>query len=195
MGNNISFGASHARGKIVFCDGSVQEFEEPLTAAELMLEHPQQVVVELDSAMKERRPSPLPADKKLEMRKMYVMLPVKRGKAVGLSGEESRRIVMMVNYSATLHCKYNKDLVVCSPRLLPWIARLWRNNEIGEVGVLQRKEDNNFAEQVAEMIEERPEYYLSRQMSGKGWKPSLDTIKEKNKIKTKLSHWLFLKSF
>ncbi|MED6138279.1 hypothetical protein PIB30_072754 [Stylosanthes scabra] len=189
MGNHIS----HARGKIVFCDGSVQEFEEPLTAAELMLEHPQQVVVELDSAMKERRPTPLPADKKLEMRKMYVMLPVKRGKAVGLSGEESRRIVMMVNYSATLHCKYNNDVVACSPRLLPWIARLWRNNEIGEGGVLQRKEDNN---NIAEMIdEERPEYYLSRQMSGKGWKPSLDTIKEKNKVKTKLSHWLFLKSF
>ncbi|KAL1312731.1 hypothetical protein HN51_039333 [Arachis hypogaea] len=193
MGNHVSFGASHVRGKIVFCDGSVQEFDEPLTAAELMLEHPQQVVVEMDSAMKERRPTPLPADKKLEMRKMYVMLPVKRGKAVGLSGEECRRIVMMVNYSATLHCKYN-DLAVCSPRLLPWIARLWRNNEM-----LQRKEENmagnNIEQLVPEIIEDRPEYYLSRQMSGKGWKPSLDTIKEKNKINTKLSRWFFIKSF
>lgn len=194
MGNHISFRASDATVKIVYWDGSVQEFDQPLTVAELMLEHPQQVVVEFHSAVNQKRPTPLPADKKLEMRKVYLMLPVKRGKPVGLSGEESRRILLMVN--SALHSKY----LMCSPRFLPWLARLCQNTTIGEGGVLQRNEDMenreeryDFSEFLPEMMEGRPEY-LSRQLSGKAWKPSLDTIKEK-KIKRKLSHWLFLKSF
>ncbi|KAG4928646.1 hypothetical protein JHK85_055132 [Glycine max] len=192
MGNQI---ARDATGKIVYWDGSVQEFDEPLTVAELMLEHPQQVVLDFHSAVKEKRPTPLPADEKLEMKKTYVMVPVKRGKPVLLSSEDSRRILLIVNSS--LHSKY----FVSSSGFLPWLSRLFHSE--GEVvSVLQRKEEveventverYGFSEFLPEMIEgSRPEY-MSRQLSGKGWKPSLDTIKEK-KVKTKLSRWLlFLK--
>ena len=64
-----------------------------------------------------------------------------------------------------------------------------------EVEVENTVERYGFSEFLPEMIEgSRPEY-MSRQLSGKGWKPSLDTIKEK-KVKTKLSRWLlFLKGF
>ena len=85
MGNQI---ARDATGKIVYWDGSVQEFDEPLTVAELMLEHPQQVVLDFHSAVKEKRPTPLPADEKLEMKKTYVMVPVKRGKCACCFGSK-----------------------------------------------------------------------------------------------------------
>ncbi|XP_027367486.1 uncharacterized protein LOC113873531 [Abrus precatorius] len=192
MGNQISLRPSDTTGKIVFWDGSVQQFEQPLTVAEVMLEHPEQVVVEFNAAVKQKRPIPLPADKKLEMNKVYLMLPVRRGKPLGLSGEESRRILLMVN--SALQSKY----LVCSPRFLPWLTRLCQTTTIVEP---QRKEEEmgkkeercDFSEFLPELLEGRPEY-LNRQLSGKGWKPSLDTIKEKH-IEKKLTHWLFLKNF
>ncbi|KAK7284588.1 hypothetical protein RJT34_19337 [Clitoria ternatea] len=187
MGNQTSY----ATGKIVYWDGSVQEFDQPITVAELMLENPQQVVVDFHSAMNHKRPCPLPADQKLDMNKTYLMLPVKPGKPVGLSSEESGRIFLMLNSS--LHSKF----LMCSG-FLPWLARLFHR---GEAPMLQRKESvenkeeryDFFPEILPEMIEGRPEF-MSRQLSGKGWKPSLDTIKEK-KVKRQISHWLFLKSF
>ncbi|CAJ1875741.1 unnamed protein product [Sphenostylis stenocarpa] len=191
MGNQIA--RDRGTGKIVYWDGSVQEFDEPVTVAELMMEHPQQVVLDFHSAVKQKRPTPLSADEKLEMKKTYVMVPVKRGKPVGLSREDSRRILFIVN--SALHSRY----FVSSSGFLPWLARLFHNE--GEVAVLLRKEEPvnteeryDFSEFLPEMIEGRPEF-LSRQLSGKGWKPSLDTIKEK-KVNRKLSRWLFfLKSF
>ncbi|KAK7337510.1 hypothetical protein VNO77_18089 [Canavalia gladiata] len=188
MGNQISFGGSDGRGKIVYWDGSVEEFDKPLTVAEVMLEHPQHVVVELLSAVNQKRPIPLPADKKLEMKKTYVMLPLKPGKPVVLSSEDSRRILFIVNSMS-------------SSGFLPWLARLFhtKNAAIGDLSMLKRKKEvestqdrNGFSEFLPEMLEERAEY-MSRQLSGKGWKPSLDTIKEK-KVKTKMPHWLFFKS-
>ncbi|OIW13416.1 hypothetical protein TanjilG_33065 [Lupinus angustifolius] len=190
MGNHISFRPSNATGKIVHYDGSVQQFNQPLTVAELMLEHPQQVVVEFHSTMNQNKPIPLPADKNLEMKKIYIMLPLKQGKPVGL-----HHILFIVNSS--LNSKY----LISSSGFLPWLARLCHNSTIFEDDkVLKRKErmENreercDFSEYIEEMIEERPEY-LSRQLSGKGWKPSLDTIKEK-KMKKKLSHWFFSHKF
>lgn len=195
MGNQISFRPSDSRGKVVFLDGSVQEFEEPITAAELMMDHPQKVVVEFHSAVKQKRPTPLPADKKLETNKIYLMLPVKQGKPVGLSGEETRRVLLMVN--SVLHSNY----VLCSTKIFPWFSSLCHSSEIVEP---RRKEEMkeeevekggrcDFSENLPEILEGRPDY-LNRQISGKGWKPSLDTIKEKN-IEKKHPHWLFLKSF
>ncbi|RDX89616.1 hypothetical protein CR513_28640, partial [Mucuna pruriens] len=194
MGNQVSLRPSDARGKIVLWDGSVQEIEQSVTVAELMLEHPEQVVVELHSAVNQKRPTPLPADKKLETNKVYLMIPVKRGKPVGLSGEEGRRILLILN--SALHSKG----LVTSSKFLPWLTRLCQNTTIVEPGVGQRKEEEidkkercNFSELLPEVLEGRPEY-LNRQLSGKGWKPSLDTIKEKT-IDRKLNHWLFLKTF
>ncbi|KAK7269620.1 hypothetical protein RIF29_22353 [Crotalaria pallida] len=183
MGNHFSLFPSKFTGKIVLYDGSVQEFEQPLTVAELMLEHPQQVVVEFHLAMNQKRPTPLPADKKLEMNKVYMMLPMKRGKPVGLSGEESRRILMILN-SALHNSKY-----------LPWFARLCHapNNNVEEAKPIKGVHFHNQRKEVRfelELEAGRPEY-LSRELSGKGWKPSLDTIKEK-KIERKVTHWLFL---
>ncbi|KAK7278188.1 hypothetical protein RJT34_23213 [Clitoria ternatea] len=192
MGNQVSLRPSDAAGKIVLWDGSVHDLEQSVTVAELMLEHPEQVVVEFNAALKQKRPTPLPADKKLEMNKVYLMVPVKRGKPVGLSVEETQRILFLVN--SAFHSKYP----VCSSRFLPWITRFCQTTTIVEPGqkkdgeVDKNEERFDFSEFLTETLEGRPEY-LNRQLSGKGWKPSLDTIKEKN-VGRKLNHWLFIKS-
>ncbi|GAU11284.1 hypothetical protein TSUD_342750 [Trifolium subterraneum] len=189
MGNHISF---HATTKIIYYDGSVQEFDEPITVAELMLEHPKHVVVDFHSAVNQKKPTPLPADKNLEMNKKYVMVPMKPGKPIGLSAEDCRRIV-----NSSLH---SNNYLMRSQGFIPWLVRFMKKKkvEIGEVETsfqINEEERFEFCEFLPEMMEERGEYLnLSRQLSGKGWKPSLDTIKEKKVEKKQLSRWLFLRS-
>jgi hypothetical protein len=155
-----------------------------------MLENPKHVVVEFHSAINQKKPTPLPADKNLEMNKKYVMVPMKPGKPIGLSAEDCRRIV-----NSSLHSNY----LMRSQGFIPWLVRFMKKKkvEIGEVETsfqINEEERFEFCEFLPEMMEERAEYLnLSRQLSGKGWKPSLDTIKEK-KVKKKLSGWLFLRT-
>ncbi|GLU16771.1 hypothetical protein SLE2022_331860 [Rubroshorea leprosula] len=194
MGNYMSFGrrSESGTGKVVLGDGTVQEFDGTLTVAELMLEHPQQVVVEFHSAVAEKKPTPLPADKKLDMGKVYLMLPLKRGKPAALSSEEARCVLL----SATTLLR-SKSLF-SSPKFLPLFAgicttgpaeKMQRLSPPRENGRERNEEVESVVEFLPESLEGRPEY-MSRQISCKGWKPSLDTIKEKN-VKVKVSHWLF----
>lgn len=189
MGNQISFGATDKKGKIVHWDGSVEEFERPVMVAELMVEHPQQVVVELHSAMNQSRPVPLAADKKLERNNIYVMLPLRRGKPVRLNSEESRRLLLMVDSALR-----SKSLLF-STRFLSRVARVCRGRSVGEGVVKKDQEKEKIGERhvcceiLSDITESTPEY-LSRQFSGKEWKPSLDTIDEKKNQK-RLSGCLF----
>ncbi|KAK5776356.1 uncharacterized protein LOC108479076 isoform X1 [Gossypium arboreum] len=181
-------------GKVILRDGTIQEFSWPLTVAELMLEHPQQVVVEYHAAVNEKKPVPLPADHKLDVAKVYVMLPVKRGKPTTLSSKEVRRVLVSAN--AVLRSKS----LLSSSRFLPLFSRIFPANhmqEMGQKSPLRGKgngrerleEVGSLTELIPESMEGRVEY-MNRQYSAKGWKPSLDTIKEK-KIETKVPHWLF----
>ena len=194
MGNYVSCRPSSAAGKLVLSDGSVEEFMKPVTVAELMLEHPQQVVVELNSGTGGgKRPSALPADKKLEMGKVYLMLPMQRGRAAMLSSEEARRVLLRAG------SVLQSQSFLSSARLLPFFAKicpagagdgfLLNNGKEKRLVVEMPVERCKPEFDLPEVLEERPEY-LSRQISGKGWKPSLDTIVEK-KIEKKVSHWLF----
>ncbi|GKU86995.1 hypothetical protein SLEP1_g1458 [Rubroshorea leprosula] len=181
-------------GKVVLWDGTVQEFDGSLTVAELMLEHPQQVVVEFHfSVVRDKRPTPLPADKKLDVGKVYLMLAVKRGKPAALSSEEAQRVLLSAN--AVLQSR----TLLSSSKLLPLFARIGPAVHAEQIqGLPLQKEEcegerHEEVESVLgsslESLEGRPEC-LNRQISGKGWKPSLDTIEEK-KVKAKVSHWLF----
>lgn len=193
MGNQISNRRPAGRnGKVILSDGSVHEYDQPLTVAELMLEYPQQVVVEFQSGTTAKRPCPLPADKKLEMDKLYVMLPIKRGKPASLSSEESRQLLLRANTVLK-----SPTLFSSTTGFLPFFAKIcpagnWEGNEyvVRKRAKLEEKSEEEIKEDLfSEILEERPDY-LNRQVSGKGWKPSLDTIKEKC-MKPKVRHWLF----
>ncbi|KAE8671267.1 GTP-binding protein SAR1A-like [Hibiscus syriacus] len=199
MGNYFSAficSSSHTTGagKVILLDGSVQEFSSPLRAAELMLEHPQQVVAEFHTAVNGKKPIPLPADQKLDEKKVYVMLPFNRGKPTTFSSDGARRVLVSAN--SVLRSKR----LVSSSRLFPLLARICPANHMREMeqkSPLQEKGNvGERAEEVGCSMELVPESmeglgeYLKRQYSGKGWKPSLDTIKEK-KIERKVSHWLY----
>ncbi|CAN0888845.1 hypothetical protein LINGRAHAP2_LOCUS15950 [Linum grandiflorum] len=150
-----------------------------------MLEHPQQVVVEFDSELGRKKAVPLSADKKLDANKVYLMLPVKRGKPLSLSSEEARRVVL----SANMALKASSSSV----KFMPVFAKMCTANstEGHYEGILVKLEEDEEEEMLLEnKLASGPEY-LSRQLSGKGWRPSLDTIKEKKIEQQKLQHWLF----
>ncbi|KAL8089314.1 uncharacterized protein LOC141695849 [Apium graveolens] len=197
MGNNIT--STHksppATGKVILSDGTVFEYEPPLTVAELMLEYPQQVVVDYKATTTGKRPSPLPADEKLDTHKVYIMLPVKKGRPVSLSTSESKQLLFRAN-NVLKSSKYFSSrsgflpfFVKICPAPGNWVAE--NKNGI----VVKRKEElegNELPEKedyFGKMLEDRPEL-LSRQVSCKGWKPSLDTIVEKG-INPKIRHWLY----
>nr|GEW17682.1 hypothetical protein [Tanacetum cinerariifolium] len=91
MGNQTSRGS----GRVLLTDGTIHEYKKPLAVAELMLEHPQQVVVEFQRLKNGTKPKPLPADMLLETNKVYMMIPKKRGNS--LSTEDARRLLLRAN--------------------------------------------------------------------------------------------------
>ncbi|OVA16810.1 Protein of unknown function DUF4228 [Macleaya cordata] len=192
MGNYISRRTSDMTGKIIFSNGTVHKLDHPLTVAELMLEHPQQVVVEFCPIMNGNKPTPLPADKKLDMKKAYLMLPMKRGNPA-FTTDEARQILLKAK-SVLRSGSY-----LSSARILPLLAWICPVSIRVGHGLVMHKEDDGLVKEQEktktllelqpEVFEQQPEF-LSRQLSSKGWKPSLDTIKEKV-IEKKVPHWLF----
>ncbi|XP_042474826.1 uncharacterized protein LOC122056926 [Macadamia integrifolia] len=197
MGNYIPRRALYNNGKVrvILSDGKVHEFDQPLAVAELMLEHPQEVVVEFQSLLTGNRPVPLPADKRLETHKIYLMLPMKGGKAASLTADGARHI------RSKAKILLRSQSLVSSAKILPLFARICPSGiGMGMEGdvVVSHGQDCSQLEKpdkvyklgnLLEDFDEKPEF-LSRQLSGKGWKPTLDTIKEKA-IEKKVPHWLF----
>ncbi|KAH6823880.1 hypothetical protein C2S53_013576 [Perilla frutescens var. hirtella] len=195
MGNSAPHRLPAAAGRVILSDGGVFTYDSPLTAAELMLEHPQHVVVEFQPIVSGRKMAPLPADQKLEIRKTYLMVRIRKGKPIQLSSEEARRI--LANTNSVL----KSNALLSYTGFLPLFARICPaiGGRNGAVSVDERKcglderekeEGENKFDYFTEILEGRPEF-LSRQMSGKGWKPSLDPIREKV-VKAKVRHWIML---
>nr|XP_017234452.1 PREDICTED: uncharacterized protein LOC108208432 [Daucus carota subsp. sativus] len=195
MGNQIT---SHhhsppSTGKVILSDGTVHDYESPLTVAELMLEHPQQVVVEYKPTSHAKRPSPLPADEKLDPHKIYVMLPVKKGKPASLASLESRQLIFTANNLLKSSKFFSKTsgvlpfFVKICPAPGNWVAE--KNAVVVKKGGSEGNELPEKEDYFGKMLEDTPEL-LSRQVSCKGWKPSLDTIVEKG-INPRVRHWLY----
>ncbi|CAM8922516.1 unnamed protein product [Rhodiola kirilowii] len=184
MGNHHASGQYSSSCKVILSDGTVEQFHEPLTVAELMLEYPQQVVVEVYTNSK--RPAPLPADMVLEMKTVYVMVPVRRGRPIhaDLSTDEAQKILFRAN--AMLRTNYSSSLPFTG--IIPFIAGRMCSCSAGvkaDKAMLMDKLRSDRAEFSKvefsmELVDEiLPQFFIRRELSGKGWKPTLDTIKEK----------------
>lgn len=190
MGNSAPHRLPPAAGKVILSDGGVFTYDEPLTVAELMLEHPQQVVVELTKpVMNGQKPTPLPADQKLETKKTYLMVPIRKGKPIQLTSEEARKI--LANTNSVLKSK----ALVAFTGVVPLIVRICpavggKNDGVSK-SKKKEEEEREKSDYFMDILEGRPGF-LSRQISGKGWKPSLDPITEKA-FKAKATHWVLNK--
>ncbi|KAM3229168.1 hypothetical protein ACQJBY_060214 [Aegilops geniculata] len=185
MGNLISAGASG--GKVVMADGSVRALSEPVSVAELMMDHPRHFVV--DARLLQQRKggaskvAPLPADHVLGAGGVYVLLPATRGK---VSAEEARRVLTAsrsLARSRSMPGGLRRKLSSRKSREADDADRSAKN-EAAAAAEMERREET------ADGFEEHRPEFLSRELSCRGWKPSLNTIQERV-IPKKVSHWLF----
>ncbi|CAA7398373.1 unnamed protein product [Spirodela intermedia] len=172
MGNSLPRRATGgaATCRVILADCTVVAMEEGATVAELMLEHPQQFVVELRSFLAGNRAAPLPADQQLEVGKVYLMLPMKSGKAPVSSAGEARRILSKKRSGRRSHGTpagappEEEKKAAAGPPELPF-------SELGDSPALTGRQ-----------------HHSAR--FTRAWRPSLHTIEERAAGR-KLPHWLF----
>eukprot|EP01018_Ginkgo_biloba_P027362 Gb_05758 [translate_table: standard] len=85
MGNYISCAPSMVscnRVKVILFNGSVQEFQRAIKAAELMLENPQHFVCHSNALQTGHRIAALSADEELELGHLYFVLPMQKLRSV-----------------------------------------------------------------------------------------------------------------
>jgi hypothetical protein len=193
MGNLVSgaaaVGAKSGGGKVVMVDGNVRALKEPVSVAELMMDHPRHFVVDA-RVLKERQQkggcaskvAPLPADHVLGAGGVYVLLPATRGK---VSAEEARRAL-----TAARSLAWSRSMPGGLRRKLS--SRKSRGADAGGMAV-QHVPAPAVAEEQArpDGFEEHRAEFLSRELSSRGWKPSLNTIEERAAPK-KVTHWLII---
>ncbi|KAG2541405.1 uncharacterized protein LOC120687529 [Panicum virgatum] len=201
MGNLVSSGAGAAAasgggGKVVMADGSVRALSEPVSVAELMMDHPRHFVVDA-RVLKERgrreqkqgggggaKVAPLPADHVLGAGGVYVLLPATRGKVLA---EEARRAL-----SAARSLARSRSMPGLRRKLSSKKGREEAASDVSaqrEATAEPPEEEEADAARPDGFEEHRPEF-LSRELSSRGWKPSLRTIEERVAPK-KTPHWLF----
>ena len=200
MGNLVSSVAGAAAasgGKVVMADGSVRALSEPVSVAELMMDHPRHFVVDA-RVLKEQgrreqqqqhqsggaKVAPLPADHVLGAGGVYVLLPATRGK---VSAEEARRAL-----SAARSLARSRSMPGLRRKLSSKKGREEAASDVSaqrEATAEPPEEEEADAARPDGFEEHRPEF-LSRELSSRGWKPSLRTIEERVAPK-KTPHWLF----
>ena len=182
MGNLVSSGAGAAAasgggGKVVMADGSVRALSEPVSVAELMMDHPRHFVVDA-RVLKEQgrreqqqqgggggaKVAPLPADHVLGAGGVFVLLPATRGK---VSAEEARRAL-----SAARSLARSRSMPGLRRKLS---SKKGREEAASDVSSAQREATTESAEEEEEAEAARPDgfeghrpEFLSRELSSRG---------------------------
>lgn len=211
MGNLISSGAAvgaSGGGKVVMADGSVRALSEPVSVAELMMDHPRHFVVDARDLQQQQRRhkgkagappppggkvAPLPADHVLGAGGVYVLLPATtRGK---VSAEEARRALTAsrsLERSRSMPGRLRRKL--SSKKMIQEADNDGNASENHAAAAEAERREETAAAAArpppADGFEEHRPEFLSRELSSRGWKPSLITIEERVAPK-KVSHWLF----
>ncbi|CAM0872855.1 unnamed protein product [Alopecurus aequalis] len=197
MGNLISAGAGVAAatgGKVVMADGTVRALSEPVSVAELMMDHPRHFVVDARVLQQRKgapgggasKVAPLPADHVLGAGGVYVLLPAIRGK---VSADEARRVLTASRSLARSRSMPGGLMRKMSYRKSGDADGSAKREAAAAAAVAETERREETVAEEDGFEEHRPEF-LSRELSCRGWKPSLNTIEERVMPK-KVSHWLF----
>jgi len=177
MGNYISCASKSVPSntvKVIGLNGSVQELQRRIKAAELMLENPQQFVCHANGLQIGRRINPLTADEDLDLGHLYFLIPMAKLNSV-LSGTDMASLAFKAN-SAMKAAGRNS-----SARILPVFGDLSVRPVLQEMKRDDHLEDKEFT--VPKLnLEDVPELSTAVQQlrlsAFRSWKPKLETINE-----------------
>jgi len=169
--------------KVIHWNGSVQDLQRRITAAELMLDNPQHFVCHANGLQIGRRINPLTADEELDLGYLYFLLPMPKLHSV-LSGTDMASLAFKAN-SAMKAAKRRSS----GARVLPLFEDFMRPlppEMRKDVFLAEGKQINGAQEEQLTVpklnLEDDPELSTAlaqlRLNPSKSWKPKLETIEE-----------------
>nr|ABK24016.1 unknown [Picea sitchensis]ABK25096.1 unknown [Picea sitchensis]ABK26172.1 unknown [Picea sitchensis] len=169
--------------KVIHWNGSVQDLQRRITAAELMLDNPQHFVCHANGLQIGRRINPLTADEELDLGYLYFLLPMPKLHSV-LSGADMASLAFKAN-SAMKATKRRSS----GARVLPLFDDFMRPlppEMKKDVFLSEGKQINGAQEEQLTVpklnLEDDPELSTAlaqlRLNPSKSWKPKLETIEE-----------------
>jgi hypothetical protein len=176
MGNYVSCASNSVPSntvKVVSWNGSVQELQRRIKAAELMLDNPQHFVCHANGLQIGRRINPLSADEELDLGYLYFLLPMAKLHSV-LSGTDMASLSFKANSAMKAATRRSSGA-----RILPVFGDLLMRPLSPEM-----KTDDHLEEFVVPKLnlEDVPELFTAVQQlrlsAFRSWKPKLETITE-----------------
>jgi len=169
--------------KVIHWNGSVQDLQRRITAAELMLDNPQHFVCHANGLQIGRRINPLTADEELDLGYLYFLLPMPKLHSV-LSGTDMASLAFKAN-SAMKAAKRRSS----GARVLPLFEDFMRPlppEMKKDLFLSEGKQINGAQEEQLTVpklnLEDDPELSTAlaklRLNPSKSWKPKLKTIEE-----------------
>jgi hypothetical protein len=170
--------------KVIHSNGSVQDIQRRVKAAQLMLDNHQHFVCHANGLQIGRRINPLTADEELELGHLYFLLPMAKLRSV-LSGTDMASLAFKANSAMKAATRRSSGA-----RILPLFGDLKRPlpPEIKrDVFLLEEgKQISEVQEEVLVVpklnLEDDPELTMAlaqlRFNTGRSWKPKLETINE-----------------
>ncbi|KAJ7569847.1 hypothetical protein O6H91_01G097700 [Diphasiastrum complanatum] len=171
---------SSSKVKVVFPNGTVEEFQTPMLVAELMLENPLYFVYSKpNTSNMTRKAAAMPAEARLELGQLYFLLPAPVLQSVnqipcsyGASFDKPNSVHTFVSRPEDSNDMKQQQLAGKQVRLR--CGSLLNVMEIRDLSSLPRRNDVSFINFQVQMSYQR--YLITRKY--KLWKPSLETIAE-----------------
>ncbi|KAL6007411.1 hypothetical protein ACLOJK_032908 [Asimina triloba] len=163
------------RAKVIFPDGEIRQIDQPVKAAELMLEMPTHFLVNSKSLHIGRRFSALAADEDLEMGNVYIMFPMRRVNSV-VAPADMGALFLAAN-SAVRRSSGGK-----LARILPEVGEAPRLIQAAESSATNWQENQGPRLNLEEIEDESVGEFQARLSMCRSRKPRLETIAEETVI-------------
>jgi len=197
MGNYVSCTSSKVQSnvvRVIALYGSVQQFERPIKAAELMIDNPRHFVCHSTALVTGQRISALSADDEVELGHLYLLLPMHKLHSP-LSPSEMASLAFKADSALPKSTSKSMSLA----RILPVLGDLCQCSAHRNLAARDLNEQINGVKETAETedIVSMPKLHVDdaddvvevralsiRLMSCKYWRPALETISESPRLVT-----------